>query len=306
VARGRVRGGGREVDAAAAAETARGLEIAARAVAQRWRAGRHAATGPGEADEFYEFRRVGPGETAARVDWRASARRDEPVSSVRRRLASMTVAVAVDSSASMGFRGLGAAPTDPSKLDAARLLAAAVIAAVLARGDRAALVAGDAPVEPAAPGRSGLVRACDRLARLTPAGREPLSALLDRARAEAPAADLIVAVSDALEPVEALARAASRITRRRGGPRDLALIRVLTADEIAPPATPGALVDPETGARASVRDSASAARAARAVEAHTRAVSRVFSGPGRRCGLHIVGEGPASTLAALFARRPAQ
>jgi len=285
----------------AALDVARGLEVAARAIVERWRSGRHTAVRAGEADEFYEFRRASPGDPASRVDWRASARREAPVIRVRRRQASMTVAVVVDASASMGFRALEPMRDTRSKLDEARVLAAAVVAAALGQGYRVGLVTGDPLSAPILVGRSGLASACAALARLTPAGDAALSASLGEPLGGVSAADLVVAIGDALEPPERLAAAVSAAARRRGGPRDMVLIRVVAPDEIAPPRVDGVLVDPESGGRAVVRDPASVAEI---LAAHGRAVRRVFSGPGRSSAVHVVGEDPAQTLRrALGARR---
>lgn len=277
---------------AASADAARGLELTARAVVEGLRAGRHVALRPGEADEFYDYQRCAPGDPVSRVDWRATARRDEPVIRRRRHLAPLTLVVALDASASMGFRGIDPGARAPSKLDEARAIAAALIAVALRQGDAAQILAahGDGVLGTGIfRGRGALGRACAAIASLTPAGSFGLVAALERVARDASASDVVIAVGDGLEPVEMLAAALGRARKRTAPARDIALVQTLAEDEFAPPPIRAALVDPETRATSATPNADAAAGAAAQVARHVERVRRVTQRLGGRHELHRVG-----------------
>ncbi|OLT52441.1 DUF58 domain-containing protein [Cellulosimicrobium sp. CUA-896] len=112
-------------------------------------AGPHTSRRPGDGTELRDVAPFGPGDSARRVDWRATARRSPELDTlyVRRTVgtAEATVVLVVDSRDDVGsdlttWGGSGAPhPVQPTSLDLARHAAASVAQAVLDAGDRVAL-----------------------------------------------------------------------------------------------------------------------------------------------------------------------
>jgi uncharacterized protein (DUF58 family) len=185
-----------------------------------------------------------PGDDLRHLDWNALARLD--VALVRRFTAEREgeFHLLLDLSASMGVDG---------KLDAARALAAALVAIALGANDavRLALLPGDA-----APSVSSLVRrgaARDLASALDAATARGAGALgtaleLHARRHSRPAVALVV--SDFLVDPAELARGVGALRARRW---DVALLQVLARRELDPPADEGLLVDAESGATHAVR-----------------------------------------------------
>lgn len=148
--------------------------------------------GPGES--FWQFRRYQPGDSAAQVDWRQSARTDRLYVREHEWEAAETVWLWRDASPSMDYRSARGLPT---KLDRATVIALA-IATVLARaGERIAPLGGSLPP---ATGRAALRRLADSYARPDEAAASlpPAPALPRYARA--------VLVSDFLTDPDEIAR----------------------------------------------------------------------------------------------------
>jgi uncharacterized protein (DUF58 family) len=112
-------------------------------------AGPHTSRRPGDGSELRDVAASGPGDSARRVDWRATARRSPTLDTlyVRRTFgtAEATVVLVVDSRDDVGsdlttWGGSGVPrPDQPTSLDLARHAAASVAQAVLDAGDRVAL-----------------------------------------------------------------------------------------------------------------------------------------------------------------------
>jgi len=122
------------LDAAAAAAAGLGPLTLGRA---RARAGgfhgSHARRTAGPGSEFWQYRELQPGEAVDRVDWRRSARSDDLYVREREREDPVRLWLWVDGTASMDFASGAALPT---KIERARLLAAAIALAAHAAGER--------------------------------------------------------------------------------------------------------------------------------------------------------------------------
>ncbi len=281
------------------ADAATGLELLARAVASSVRIGRHVSLGAGAGDEFYDYRPADADTPAETIDWRASARRETPVVRRRRHQARMTLVVVLDASASMGFRAIRPARSTPSKIDDARVIAGSLVALAARQGDRCQIIIAhgdDITITPALSPTEALPRAFAAMLDATPSGRRGLIAGLDAIASLARDADVIAAVSDALEPAEEIAAAIERACRRAGPSRDLLLAQVLARDEIAPPPRAARLVDPETGrARQTPRS-----RDLGFVAGHVARVREIVLAARGRHALHETGAATDATLRRLL------
>jgi uncharacterized protein (DUF58 family) len=221
------------------------LEALRRLVRPRARSGRtgaHGAIRRGAGVEFEEHRGYAPGDDVARLDWLAFARAGQPMLKVARADEDVVVRILLDASASLGVG-------EPSKLEMARRVAAAVGYLALASSERAQLVVaggGSTPLSVTAPrrGRAALGALLAELSAVKPTGQGDLASALGRVLTTAGRPGVLVVLSDFLDPgpvLEALGRA-------RHARHDVALVQVLTPEELSP--TPGgdvALQDAETG-----------------------------------------------------------
>lgn len=215
------------------------------------------ASRKGGAVEFEEHRAYDPGDDAARVDWMALARTGQPFLKQFRADEDAVVRVVLDASLSLGF---GA----PTKLDLATRLAAAIGYLALASGERAsvALVTGaSVRATPARRGKGGVASLLHDLSDLSPDGAADVPAAVDRVVATARRPGLLVVVSDFLDD----APLASTARRARFAGHDLALVQVLSEEELDP-ALEGdlELEDAETGARVDLTVDPTVIRAYRA------------------------------------------
>ena len=128
------------------------LLVAAERVAATVAQGVHGRRRVGSGESFWQFRRYQPGDAAARIDWRQSARTDRLYVRETEWAAAQSVWLWCDGSASMRYRS---AATWPTKIDSARLLLLALAALLVRSGERVALL-GEG-LQPAS-GRAALAR----------------------------------------------------------------------------------------------------------------------------------------------------
>ena len=221
-----------------ARKTLRGLPRGERRTARR-----------GRGLEFDDFRRYQPGDDFRYIDWNIFSRLDRLVLKLYSSEEDMTLHLAIDCSASMGFG-------DPSKFDYARRLAAALGFIGLHHLDRVVLSTfGDAhgAGPPPLTSRRQLAALLDFLAGLRCAGPTRFEPSFRALGASGRGARLMVLISDFMgvsEPETAI-----DTLRHRG--HDLVAMQVLSEEEIAPPLD-GALelTDAESGEtiRATVDD----------------------------------------------------
>ena len=228
----------------------RRLEIRARSGA----GGEHLARRKGSSAEFQEHRAYAPGDDMRRIDWAAYARTGEPVLKLFRAEEDVIARIVVDASASLGFG-------EPSKLDVARRMAAAVGYMTLARSERAQLfVGGEGLAAQGAPcrGRGGLPQLLKSLSALSARGGTNLTRAIDAVVQRSPRPGMLVVLSDFFDPgavTAALGRAVS------AGP-DVALVQVVAPEEIQPVFDGDfELEDAETGALVEVTMDAAAIEA---------------------------------------------
>lgn len=204
------------------------------------------ATAPrrGSSTEFREHRAYAPGDDPRRMDWLAFARTGQPVIKQFYAEEDAVLRLLLDASASLGFG-------EPTKLETARRLAAALAYLALSGGQRAELwVArdnGETSVRrrtEARRGRGSFASVCRDLAGVEAYGRTNLSRAVDQVMKRTRRPGMLVVLSDFFDPgavPDALGRAAS-------AGHDVVLVQVLDERELAPDLDGDFLLeDAETG-----------------------------------------------------------
>jgi len=133
------------------------LLLAAERLAATLAPGAHGLRRAGTGEEFWQYRAAQPGESAATIDWRRSARSDGAFVRDRERVSPQAAALWVSDAPGMNWTG---APGRETKRDRARLLALALAAALLRGGERVGWL-GDIPRA----GRAELPRLAQALLR---------------------------------------------------------------------------------------------------------------------------------------------
>lgn len=222
----------------------RRLSITPRRAAVIASAGQHASRNRGGAQEFAQYRAYERGDDLRQIDWKLYARSDRFFVRDAERESPITVWIVLDASASMAQADLKT--PNWSRFDAARRLAAALVEIAINQGDRFGLVVETATGPMVVPPGGG-ARQRDRVL-LTMAPIKPDGiASWDRdvgvyGERFAPN-DVILILSDGFDT--ACVETAERLAMSG---RDVAMIRVLTADERDFPFEQGyRFVDPETG-----------------------------------------------------------
>lgn len=246
---------------------ARELEALRRRLRVRARSGAggdHLARRRGGSAEFLEHRPYAPGDDLRRMDWLAFARTGEPVFKLFRSEEDVVVRLVLDASASLDA---GA----PTKLDAAKRVAAAVAYMALAESERAQVVAVsegvDRMTEPTR-GRPSLPKVLRALDEIPARGGTNLAAALDAVVRRSPRPGMLVVLSDFLDasPFDAA------ITRAASAGHDVVLVQVLAREELEPDLDGDlALEDAETGAVVEVTVDA------RAIEAYLARLHTLFA-----------------------------
>jgi uncharacterized protein (DUF58 family) len=228
----------------------RRLEIRARSGG----AGEHTARRRGGSAEFSEHRAYAPGDDMRRIDWAAYARTGEPVLKLFRAEEDVVARVVCDASASMDYG-------EPTKLDTARRLSAAIGYLTLARSERAQLVVGGEGIvrqSAALRGRSGLPGLLRALDAVTATGGTDLGKAVDGVVRRAPRPGLLAVVSDFFDGGAVL----SALGRAVMAGHDVHLVQVVSPDEIEPSYEGDwSLEDAETGATVEVTMDAAALEA---------------------------------------------
>lgn len=280
----------------------RGLRIGSRRAVAGGGFGLHRSQSRGAGMEFAQYRGYEPGDDPRRIDWKLYARSDRCYVREAERESPLSVWLLLDTSASMGQADL--ARPEWSRLDAARVLAAAVADVALAQGDRCGLLVLDAATAPLPPAAG--TRQRDRIAlalrRAVPAGVFPGPASLLPLLSPIAPGDVVLLISDLFD--EACVEMAVRLA---AAGREVLAIRLLTADERDFPYRDGRrFVDPETGA--SLLGDGPALRRGfleRFGQAR-RELSARLGAAGIRHVEYVLDEPLEQPLRALFGRGPAQ
>lgn len=206
------------------------LEFAARLVVEGFRAGGHRSPFHGYSAEFQQHRPYRAGDDLKYLDWKILARTDRLYSRQFRETTSMSVMIALDSSASMAY------PEDGiSKFRYASILAASLAYLISNQGDAVGLMSMQGDALAYVPARGGRVHLRSLLARLDSLQS---GGSWDGPRVIARSADLlkrrgvVIVLSDFYDDEANVQRELRRV-RRRG--HDAAMIQVLSRQEITFP-----------------------------------------------------------------------
>ena len=173
------------------------LELIARhAVTGMFQAGMHRSRALGSGQEFEQYRRYTPGDDLRQVDWRLFARSDQLHCRLQTPDTAARVAIVLDASASMGYRG-NRAPC--SKLRCASILAACIAYLAEKQGDALTVMNYGVAEAPVAAGRSvSFSSACRMLESLTAAGDGHAASCLDAACEYVRGRGIVVWITDFL------------------------------------------------------------------------------------------------------------
>lgn len=220
------------------------LELVARVLVDGSVSGLHRSPFHGYSAEFSQYRHYRPGDDLKYIDWKLFARTDRLYTKQYRETTDMVAGLAIDASASMGYRGRAGI----AKIEYARLLAAALAHLISTQGDAVGLVVYDEGLRQYIPSRSGpshLRAVLLALSKLRAGGGTssaiPLARSIDLLRRRG----LLVIMSDLYDEDERIARELRRAVRIG---HDVSVFHVLSRDEIDFPFSGDVtLADLETG-----------------------------------------------------------
>ncbi len=226
-----------------------GLDFKARYVMEGFLTGLHDSPFHGFSVEFSDYRNYQPGDDLRHLDWRLYARNDRLCIKRYMQETNVRFYVVCDTSASMAYRGAGAWG---SKLECARVLAAALTWFLLKQNDAAGMVAlggaDEAPefIRPSQrPNQFGLM--LRELESLQPAGGARLAKVLEHTVRLVHRRSVVLFFSDLLEPSEEVELGFKQL-RFHG--HEVIIFQVLDRDELEFPFTDSKIFeDLETGVR---------------------------------------------------------
>ncbi len=226
-----------------------GLDFKARYVMEGFLSGLHDSPFHGFSVEFSDYRNYQPGDDLRHLDWRLYARSDRLCVKRYMQETNARFYVLCDTSASMNYRGASAWG---SKLECAKVLAAALTWFLLKQNDAAGMVSltggGEIPeyIRPSQrPTQFGLM--LRQLERLQSSGGACLSRLLQHAARLVHRRSIVLFFSDLLEPSDEVALGLKQL-RFLG--HEVLVFQVLDRDEIEFPFTESKVFeDLETGVR---------------------------------------------------------
>ncbi|MCO6454569.1 MAG: DUF58 domain-containing protein [Pirellulaceae bacterium] len=208
-----------------------GLDLKARYIVEGFLHGLHKSPFHGISVEFSEYRDYQKGDDLRHLDWRLYARCDRLCVKKYTQETNVRIYLVLDTSGSMDYRGASAWG---SKLEVARVLAAALTSMMLGQNDAVGLLAledgesGADFIRPSQkPSQFGIV--LQHLERLRPAGGARLASLLDHANRLLHRRSVLLFFSDLLEPAESIRRAFQQL-RFMG--HECLIFQVLDRDEI--------------------------------------------------------------------------
>lgn len=204
------------------------LELVARVTVDGSISGLHRSPFHGYSAEFTQYRHYRPGDDLKYVDWKLLARTDRIYTKQYRETTNLVAQIAVDVSASMSYRGREGV----SKLEYARLTAAALAYLISRQGDAVGLAMYDEGLRQYIASRTGqahLRGLLVALARLQASGPTDASAALRRTTDLLKRRGLLLVISDLYDEAEAVEGELRRAVRIG---HQVAVFHILTREEI--------------------------------------------------------------------------
>ncbi len=277
------------------------LTVRARHVVEGLMAGMHRSALRGLSVEFSEHRAYAPGDELRRIDWRLVGRQDRWFVKEYEAETNLRAYLVVDASASMTYRGGGAALT---KFGYAATIAASLAHLMLLQRDAVGLALAGAGETRLVPPRARLHHIHALIAELEgaqPAGAAAVGEALGTVAASQRRRGLFVVVSDLLDDPESLDRGLRRLRHRRN---DVVVLQVLDRDELELPFRRLTLFRDLEGPERVVTDPREIRREYRAlVEAHVAAVRSLCRRHGADHALFVTDEPLDRALVRFLARR---
>ncbi|KAF0225932.1 MAG: hypothetical protein FD176_87 [Rhodospirillaceae bacterium] len=264
------------------------LLVAAQRVAASLTSGSHGRRRAGPGETFWQYRRAIPGDAAAAIDWRRSARGPGLYVRESEWAASQGIWLWADASGSMDWRSLAQLPT---KAERARLLALALAAGLLNGGERVALLQ-DGTLPASGPGI--LPRLAAALLSPPPHGGLPRPH-------RPPRHGEIVLISDFLHPADSIAAEIAALAAQGAGGH---LLQVMDpAEETLPYAGPVRFTGLEGEAEITSRRAEDWRQAYRdKLQAHRDAVAASATAHGWSFAVHHTDQPPQHALLGLYSR----
>jgi uncharacterized protein (DUF58 family) len=203
------------------------VAVAARQAVESVLAGSHRSVRRGLSVEFAGHRPYQPGDDLRRLDWVVWARSDRYDVRVYEEETRLRATLVVDASGSMGY----AWPGGKTKLDYARMLAAALAFLMVRRSDAVGLVICDTGVRmhlPPASTMGNLLTMLTRLEAVPAGGGTGLGAVLEELAPRLNRRGLVILITDACDDPERLGNALRLLRHRR---QDVRLFHLLDPDE---------------------------------------------------------------------------
>ncbi len=185
----------------------------------------------GHSVEFAQHRGYVPGDDLRHLDWKVWGKSERYYIKQYEAETNLVTTILLDVSESMAYRGKAAAE-GLSKLDYAKLAAAALSYFVLQQSDAVAMGVFAEQMQDFAPRSTRLVhinRICQMLDNASPGGNTNVSAILHKVAAETPRRGIIFLISDLFEDADALLGALGHL-RHIG--HEVVVMQVLDNDEL--------------------------------------------------------------------------
>ena len=208
------------------------LNLRSRRLVEGAISGQHRSPFHGFNIEFAEYREYTPGDDLRRLDWRVFARSDRHYIKQYEEESNVRVTFLIDASASMNYRGAGAALT---KFDYAATLVVSLAMLLTRQHDPVGLVLFDesaTTVLPPSTTRAQIQVITGLLERCRPARKTELGSLLHSLASQFRRRNLLVIVSDLFTDLEALYDGLNRL---RFSGHEVLLMQVLDRDEVELP-----------------------------------------------------------------------
>ncbi len=252
--------------------TIMGLRIRAAAVLEGTLAGVHRSPFHGYSSEFSQYKGYVPGDDTRHLDWKVYGRRDQLVLRQYRDETNATVHLAIDTSASMGYRAEGDAL---GKIDYARILAAALTLLAERQRDTVALAHGGTSLESFLPPAGGPRATGDilrRLDSLKAEGETDLEKLFAQEAARITGQSFVFLFTDLWQDPAAIAAGLRRV-RRKSRAATVVQLRTRDEDEFLPDGA-WRLRDVESGVEVEVAAAQARPAYLAALKAHALEVAR--------------------------------
>ena len=204
------------------------LELVARLTVDGTISGLHRSPFHGYSAEFSQYRHYRPGDDLKYVDWKLFARTDRIYTKQYRETTNLMAQIALDASASMSYAGTSRV----SKLDYARLIAAALAHLISNQGDAAGLVIYDDSIRQYVPSRVGqaqLRALLVALDRMQASGTTTGGLALRRATDLLKRRGLLLVISDLYDEDESVEQELRRAVTIG---HEVAVFHVLSRDEV--------------------------------------------------------------------------